>query len=259
MKAPYLTAALAAVSLSAAQLSFAQAQVVDTQPIVDNRSPAISQSVPVSNSSADSQAQVFYQLQQLQQEVLQLRGLVEEQAFELKRFKQQRMDDYLDLDRRLASLAKTAPTSTPGSLVSAPSTVANVASAATQAVSAGDLQDYRAAIDLVLHKQDYDQGEKLLLQHIANYPNSKFLPNSQYWLGQIYLIKRDYEQAKQRFLIVKEQFPDHDKYIDAVFKLGKAYHLLGDNASAVPHLQQAAKDSGSVGKLAEAYLAKNFR
>lgn len=256
MKAPFFTAAFAAVSLSASQLIFAQAQVVDTQPIVDNRSPAISQAAP---ATANSQAQVFYQLQQLQQEVLQLRGLVEEQAFEIKRLKQQRMDDYLDLDRRLAAVSKTVPSASPGAAVNPAAVVANTVSAATPAVSAGDLQDYRTAIDLVLHKQDYDQGEKLLLQHISNYPNSKFLPNSQYWLGQIYLIKRDYEQAKQRFLIVKEQFPDHDKYIDAVFKLGKAYYLLGDNANAMPNLQQAAKDPGSVGKLAKSYLDKNFR
>ncbi|GAA6152494.1 YbgF trimerization domain-containing protein [Pseudoteredinibacter isoporae] len=256
MKAPFYTAAFAAVSLSASQWAFAQAQVVDTQPIVDNRSPAISQAAP---ASANSQAQQFYQLQQLQEEVLQLRGLVEEQAFEIKRLKQQRMDDYLDLDRRLATLSKTAPSASPGAAVNPAATVANTVSSTAQAVSAGDLQDYRTAIDLVLHKQDYDQGEKLLLQHISNYPNSKFLPNSQYWLGQIYLIKRDYEQAKQRFLIVKDQFPDHDKYIDAVFKLGKAYHLLGDNANAMPNLQQAAKDPGSVGGLAKSYLDKNFR
>lgn len=256
MKAPIYTAAIAAVSFSVAQLGFAQAQVVDTQPIVDNRSPAISQAAP---ATADTQSQMFYQLQQLQQEVLQLRGLVEEQAFEIKRLKQQRMDDYLDLDRRLASISKATPNASPASGIKPAPVVANSVAAGSQAVSAGDLQDYRTAIDLVLHKQDYDQGEALLLQHIKTYPSSKYLPNSQYWLGQIYLIKRDYEQAKQRFLIVQEKYPEHDKYIDAVFKLGKAYHLLGDNANAMPHLQQAAKDSGSVGRLAKTYLDKNFR
>lgn len=262
MKAPILAAAVAAASLCLSANTLAQAQVVDSKPIVDNRTPSIGQnSSPIQADTANSQAQVFYQLQQLQQEVLQLRGLVEEQAFELKRLKQQRMDDYLDLDRRISGVSSTAPRA--GSLAKpnvAPSKAAVAATPAGAASTGGsEVLDYRKAIDLVLYKQDYDQGERLLLQHISDYPNSKFLPNCQYWLGQIYLIKKDYEQAKQRFLIVKGKFPQHDKHIDAVFKLGKAYHLLGDNANAMPYLQQAAEDKGSVGNLAKNYLANNFR
>lgn len=270
-------AAIAAASLLAASLANGQAQVVESQPILDNRSPGISgQTSPAQPSAGGSQAEVFYQLQQLQQEVLQLRGLVEEQSYELKRLKQQRMDDYLDLDRRLSSLssggasrpappaAKPAvtrpePSSTEPAVLTPAARPAAAAPSQAPASSGNDLQDYRAAIDLVLYKRDYDRGEAMLLQHISNYPESKYKPNCQYWLGQIYLMKRDYEQAKQRFLTFKQQYPLHDKYMDALFKLGKAYHLLGDTANARPNLEQAAEDGGSVGKLARTYLDKHFR
>lgn len=46
-------------------------------------------------------AQLFYELQQLQTELLQLRGLVENQAYEIKRLQDLQRSQYLDIDRRL--------------------------------------------------------------------------------------------------------------------------------------------------------------
>lgn len=266
MKAPIFTAALATVCLSFSLNSLAQIQVVDSKPIVDNRSPSIGTGSISTPATSDAKAQQFYQLQQLQQEVMQLRGLVEQQAFELKRVKQQRMDDYLDLDRRISTLSKPGVgannigNTAAAAMVTKPVVgVVNSAPSATSQLSGGEMQAYRAAIDLVLNKNDYAQGEVLLQNYIRDYPNGKYLVNCQYWLGQIYLAKSDYEQAKQRFLIVSGQHPKHDKAPDARFKLGKVYHLLGDSANAKPYLQQAAAGSGNVASLAKAYLEKYFR
>jgi len=266
MKAPIFTAAVAAVCFSFSLNSLGQIQVVDSKPIVDNRSPSIGSGSVSTPASSDAKAQQFYQLQQLQQEVMQLRGLVEQQAFELKRVKQQRMDDYLDLDRRISSLSKpgvaTAGIASAAAVMAAKPVVGAVNAATTSTasqLSGGEMQAYRAAIDLVLNKNDYAQGEVLLQNYIRDYPSGKYLVNCQYWLGQIYLAKSDYEQAKQRFLIVSGEHPKHDKAPDATFKLGKVYHLLGDSANAKPYLQQAAAGSGNVASLAKAYLEKYFR
>jgi len=50
---------------------------------------------------AGSNAQLFYELQQLQAELLQLRGVVENQAFEIRRLQDLQRSQYLDIDRRL--------------------------------------------------------------------------------------------------------------------------------------------------------------
>ncbi|HAN28861.1 MAG TPA: tol-pal system protein YbgF, partial [Haliea salexigens] len=49
--------------------------------------------------------QLMLQVQQLQQEVMRLNGVVEEQAHELRTLKSQSLERYLDIDRRLSLLA----------------------------------------------------------------------------------------------------------------------------------------------------------
>lgn len=56
-------------------------------------------------AQAGSNAQLFYELQELQSELLQLRGIVENQAFEIKRLQDLQRSQYLDIDRRLTGQA----------------------------------------------------------------------------------------------------------------------------------------------------------
>ena len=59
---------------------------------------------PVVASGANA-GQLMLQVQQLQQEVMRLNGIVEEQAHELRTLKSQSLERYLDIDRRLSLLA----------------------------------------------------------------------------------------------------------------------------------------------------------
>lgn len=53
----------------------------------------------------DTQTELLLQLQVLQTEVMELRGLVEEQGYQIQQLQQRRLDDYIDLDRRISELA----------------------------------------------------------------------------------------------------------------------------------------------------------
>ena len=66
------------------------------------------------------------------------------------------------------------------------------------------------------------------------------------------------EEARQSFAVVVENFPNDRKAPDATFKLGKVYHLLGDNARARQLLTQVSAGASSAAKLAQAYLKENF-
>lgn len=83
------------------------------------------------------EANVKLGMQLLQQEVLQLRGMVEEQAHELKRLKQQRLDDYLDLDRRLSKVGQGDFTGTKTTLTDIRSTAESAAAASAGAPEIG--------------------------------------------------------------------------------------------------------------------------
>lgn len=57
------------------------------------------------NSNNELVVNLYNQLQELQNEVLTLRGLVEEQGYQLQRLQNDSRDRYLDLDRRLQGLS----------------------------------------------------------------------------------------------------------------------------------------------------------
>lgn len=53
---------------------------------------------------ASAQGMLFNQLEQMQQEIAQLRGMVEEQQNEIQRLKQEGLERYQDLDQRISSV-----------------------------------------------------------------------------------------------------------------------------------------------------------
>ena len=75
-------------------------------------------------SNASMQAELYRQLQQLRQEVMSLRGTVEQQGHQLRQLKQQSLDRYLDVDRRLSAMSGTAPSSPLGSSSDDPAAMA---------------------------------------------------------------------------------------------------------------------------------------
>lgn len=65
--------------------------------------PAVETPQPVTGAvgAPGQNAQLFYELQVLQGEIAQLRGLLEDQAYEVRRLRELQRSQYLDIDRRL--------------------------------------------------------------------------------------------------------------------------------------------------------------
>jgi len=259
VKTPLIAALSAAIFVAASLSTQAQVEVVES----NNRlleSPQFSSTAPAVSSVAspvpNNQADLFYQLQTLQQEVRQLRGLMEEQAYELKRLKQQRLDDYVNLDRRLSGSNSGAVNSSEG-VVSA-SNPETIPASQTTAQAPDEMQRYRTAIDLVLRKKDYVQAVTAFNQYLRDFPQGKYAPNCQYWLGEIYLLQSDLEQAREWFSRLVTDFPEHGKASDASFKLGTVYHKLGDLDQAKILLSKVASGDSNASRLANSYLSENF-
>ncbi len=227
--------------------------------------PAVQLAQADSPSQAGSQVDFYYQLQTLKQEVLELRGMLEEQQYELKRLKQQRLDDYVNLDRRLAAISggKSVPATDANggeirdSGVDRNASLKGGASAGEIAApgSADEMQSYRSAIDLVLRKKDYDQAIVAFNQYLQDFPQGRYAANCQYWLGEIYLLNGELEQAREWFSKLLGDFPDHNKVPDAMFKLGTVYDKLGDGEKARSLLEQVVAEQGDTDA---ARLAKNY-
>lgn len=234
----------------------AQVQVVDSSP---------QRAVSESSGTPNPQAQLYYQLQTLQQEVMELRGLVEEQAHELQRLKQQRLDDYLDLDRRVSALTTggaSTQSNTPTPSTAPVSTLDNRSSAVAPLADpvmtdASESVMYNAAYDL-LKQRKIDESIVAFESHLQAYPRGEYAGNSYYWLGEIYLLKDDLPQAEKWFGDLLREFPDSRKVYDAQFKLGRVYHLQGRDDRARELLNIVAASTSEASRLARQYLSENF-
>ncbi len=250
-----------AATLSVAALpSNAQVKVIDSSPVTAAQTQTTAV-VPVSPS-----ADLLTRMELLQQEVLELRGLVEQQAFEIKRLKQQRLDDYTDLDQRISALlnGKAAPAINSG-INPLPNQTQNTQPALpnsqTATASTADIpserQLYRQAIDLLLKQKDFQGSAQRLEQYLEYYPQGLFAPNSQYWLGEIHLSNGEAEQAKNWFSKLLSDYPGHAKISDAKFKLGKIHFEQGDTATARQLLVEVSQSGTAAAELARNFMAAN--
>jgi tol-pal system protein YbgF len=220
----------------------AQVQVVESSP------QSTSLTVEAKPAAAvNPQTEMFYQLQALQQEVLELRGLVEVQNYEIKRLKQQRLDDYVDLDRRIVAF------SCKETLGSASKPVAN----ATISAPKGEKQNYDQALAL-LRERNIEGSVKAFNQHLLTYPGGQYSANVHYWLGETYLLQDDLEAARQAFTVLADSYPEHRKAVDARYKLGTVYFQLGDKVKAKTLLDSVASGSSSAAGLARKYLQQHY-
>ena len=198
-------------------------------------------------------AELFYQLQLLQREVLNLRGQVEEQTYLVKRLQRDQKEQYLDLDRRLVAVSASQPA--PGPVSTLPG-VADDGAPVTANLS--ERESYNAAFE-AMRAREFDRSLLGFQNLIERFPNGKYTPNAYYWIGELYSVdETDLELARQSFMQVASLYPDHQKAPDAQYKLGVVYHKLGDTETAKQYLErvQETYPGTSAANLAQKYAAE---
>ena len=221
-------------------------------------------------------------MQNLQEEVRMLRGLVEELSYDLQQVKQRQLDDYLDLDRRLglgSNINESAVSdrfTSPVAILDSEDAQAALASSGKSAAMdvstspvgvTSDLvddeslvkADYNAASKKLLKERDIEGAAVALKMHLETYPGSPFAANAHYWLGEIYLLQGETEFARQAFTNIVERHADHPKAMDSRFKLGKIYFQLGEVDRARNLLEQVAQSPGGAAAKARNFLDKNLQ
>ncbi|MGH8410472.1 MAG: tol-pal system protein YbgF, partial [Pseudomonas sp.] len=193
-------------------------------------------SAPVS-----AQGELFNQLQSMQQQIERQQGAIEVLQNDVARMKQESLERYQDLDRRIGT--GVAPAATPensstGGDLNAPGAAAGAAAgagaAAAQAPAAGsepadpakEKLYYDAAFDLIKAK-DFDKASQAFAAFLRKYPNSQYAGNAQYWLGEVNLAKGDLQGAGQAFAKVSQLYPKHAKVPDSLYKLADVERRLG--------------------------------
>ncbi len=233
----------------------------DPQPIQQGY-PSDTQTVPVNPTpiaGGSDPGELYYQLQLLQQEVMELRGRVEEQEYQLRQLREQSLERYLDIDKRL----KEGGVATGGDGTTTTAPTPTVPGTAPAQPLAGEADAYRAAYSLV-RGQQFSQAVEAFRQFLVDYPGGRYAPNAHYWLGELYLVivPPDDESARREFNLLLEQYPNNSKVPDALYKLGKIYYDRGNRDRSKEYLERVVNEFGGSGssavKLATDFLSRNF-
>ncbi len=170
------------------------------------------------------------QLDQIQNEVRDLRGRIEEQEHYVKNLHVARTTT----DKE--EMTHVAEVSAP---VIAPPPVAHNVPVAE--ITSDELQEEladnttpkteKSLYDLAyrhMSSKNYVAAITEFKDLLWQYPEGTYAPNAYYWLGEIYLLQWQQQrensslltQAKESFNTVLQSFPEHHKAIDALLKLG---------------------------------------
>ena len=215
---------------------------------------AIAVTGPVNAQSEQTALQnLVLQSQQMQEEIRELRGLVEQQAYEIENLKARQKDQYLDLDARISDLQSdvvarpqlnppvqsgNAVVTTPGVLdrpeiTTRPNTDSQTTAIREPGVEQRDTtpqpQDEKALYEEAfsqLRALQYTEAAEGFLAFLDRYPQSELAGNAQYWLGESYYVTRNYDIALEAFHGLLEKYPDSGKVADAWLKIGYTHYEL---------------------------------
>jgi len=191
--------------------------------------------------SAQQPAYVDDRLNQLQQSITMLTGQIEQLQYSNQQLQQQMEKMQADYEYRLDSLEKgkgggggprPAPTPAPQQRLAPP--VPNTAAATPPAAAgntAGADQMYNDAFKL-LQDGDYAGAERGFKTFVQHYPQHVLAGNAQYWLGETYYARRDYQSAMTSFAEGYKVYKASPKGPDNLLKLGITLSAMGRKPDA---------------------------
>ncbi|BEE16327.1 tol-pal system protein YbgF [Aeromonas enteropelogenes] len=199
------------------------------------------------NARLRMQAELQQQVDSLQGEVSELRGQLEQQTYQMEQSQERQRQLYQELDKVASSqqAAPAAPATTP-------------AAAANYSTNQDENQAYDAAVNMVLKEKNYDKAIPAFEGFIKQFPNSSYVPNAHYWLGQLLFNKGDRAGATTQFATLANKYSKSPKRADALLKLGMLAQLDGKKAEAKSFYEQVIKGypNTSPAQLAKQSLSK---
>ena len=242
------------------------------QHVYQGKARSYSESDPVSVPRADapSMARQSIRISQLEAEIRRLTGRIEKIDFLLSGI-QSRLDKLVaDLDQRLALLEKNnppvvgsdglSPSSSESTMVAPPMPSAaragvlgtipkNLAVTSPRGpvegpvgpnavISAYELppgtpkSQYEYAVSLMLKQQNFSRAEKALMAFLEKHPQDDLASNAQYWLGETYYVRKNYQDAAFAFAEGYQRYPKSRKAPDSLVKLGMSLSRMNKREEA---------------------------
>jgi tol-pal system protein YbgF len=225
----------------------------------------------VSSSDAQVNADMQLRIQQLEEQLRAMNGRIEEASFENRQLREVLEKANQDLILRIEDLEGGGAAVSSGAAVepedseriytnpSSEAQTSPLSDAAAGAVepqqpqaqtlgvlsSGGDAQgtataQYENAFSL-LKQGNYDNAQVGFEGFLKAYPTHQLAGNAQYWLGETFYVRGQYDQAARVFAEGFSKYPESSKGADNLLKLGITLAAMDKNSDACTALSQIAK------------------
>jgi tol-pal system protein YbgF len=230
-------------------------------------------------TDAAAQADLEIRLSQLETELRNIRGQMEEQGYAMRQLREELERVKGDLEMRVQELegnggASSGPAggtvkyiNRSGALNNGTSNVNSNSGASNNAGyqwSSGNTQQlgsynetpdtgavssnsdlatatYENAFAL-LKKDQYETAEKEFSIFLTQYPDHPLAGNAQYWLGETYYVRGNYDKAARVFAEGFQKYPKNSKAADNLLKLGMSLAAMDKKDDACVAISQIGKE-----------------
>lgn len=267
-KAGFLAGAATALVVLAFQPSAYAANEYELKSRLDKLEREL-QSLRASSASPAGEARLGVHVSELEEENRRLRGLAEQNQYQIDQLRKEVKSLSDDVQYRLQALEVKMPMDgvsvplpsagiTPSAPAPAPATsaagrsmeeIVNEVSSSTQPnlppaapvvldKKFSSPQEHYSYAFTLINRAQYDEAEQVLRSFVQRYPKDKLTGNAYYWLGETYYVREKYLDAADAFRQGFEMLPNGTKAPDNLLKLGMSLAKLNKKDQACVVLKQ---------------------
>ena len=172
---------------------------------------------------------LYKKIEVLEEEIRDLRNILEENSILVDRSLELQQQRYLDLDARILEISKISSEN--------PSSVDGDA----QYLDTEEKELFKSAL-ILFEESRFAEALEIFSQIIITFPDGSFTANAYFWSGELFLAQEMFEDAKLNFKNVVDNFYQHSRTPDSLFKLGEIYRIEGDVERSLEFYDKVKED-----------------
>ena len=186
-------------------------------------------SIAIFSEENESLELLYKKIEVLEEEIRDLRNILEENSILVDRSLELQQQRYLDLDARILEISKISSEN--------PSSVDGDA----QYLDTEEKELFKSAL-ILFEESRFAEALEIFSQIIITFPDGSFTADAYFWSGELFLAQEMFEDAKLSFKNVVDNFYQHSRTPDSLFKLGEIYRIEGDVERSLEFYDKVKED-----------------
>ena len=172
---------------------------------------------------------LYKKIEVLEEEIRDLRNILEENSILVDRSLELQQQRYLDLDARILEISKIS------------SEKSSSVDEEIQYLDTEEKELFKSAL-ILFEESRFAEALEIFSQIIITFPDGSFTADAYFWSGELFLAQEMFEDAKLSFKNVVDNFYQHSRTPDSLFKLGEIYRIEGDVERSLEFYDKVKED-----------------